>query len=155
MPNQGHVSRIPGWMVLSGKAAQIAGLAFLARVLGDPGSPAPGPHVEPQQDDQAAPPASPSFITEVADRNARYYRARASGDEYLFAGFYSDGRVRLATSDGRRFSGVMHGEKAVMADLHEDVSFEMAMTAGEQARTVLQMDGGPYAGKVLECVNLS
>ena len=159
MPNQAHVVRTPGWMVLTQQAAEIAGLAVISRLLEPPrpkwgAAPrkrtlpkAPPPAVRPE------PPALPPFISEVVDADAHRYRARLNDGSYVFCGFYSDGRVRMATATGKRISGIMVEQKAVMADLHEDSSFEMNVAvhahAGDQM--MLTMDGGPFDGQELLC----
>ena len=140
-------------MVLSQKAAVIAGLTVLDRLLAPsaaaappqqppPAEPVPPPPVrEPAAGDDIA----PAFILEVADNGARRYRDAAST---LYAGFYSDGRVRIATAEGKRYSGILVNEMAVMADLYADVSFEM-LVAHTGNSVTLDMDGGPYDGQKL------
>lgn len=134
-------------MILTQKAAQIAGLTVLERLIA-PAAPAKvvtQPVFEPE-----APAQTPPFITEVADKDARRYRTTAADGTPVYAGFYSDGRVRLATPEGKRYSGFIVDEKAVMADLHEDVSFEMVLTGGAADQVLMvAMDAGPYGGQRL------
>lgn len=150
MPNQAHVSRTPGWMVLTQQAAELAGLAVISRLL-EPARPKLGPAPEPAV--RTEPPALPPFISEVVDSDAHRYRARLNDGSYIFCGFYSDGRVRMASATGKRISGIMVDHKAVMADLNEDSSFEMNVAvhahAGDQM--LLTMDGGPYDGQEVLC----
>ena len=133
--------RPAGWAVLGQIALEIAGLNLFLHATSAP------------QESFAPAKASrretiPNFITEVADANARRYRVCTSSGP-LYAGFYSDGRIRLAAADGRRFSGVAVENKAVMAALHDDVSFEMEMVlAGSGAS--LKISGGPYDGQTLQ-----
>jgi len=98
-------------------------------------------------------PTTPAFIAEIVDAQAHVHRAQLPEGKYLFAGFYSDGRVRLATAEGRRFSGVMMEQRAVIADLREDVSFEMGVAVHAHADDLLmlEMDGGPWDGQTLQC----
>ena len=176
MPNQGVVSNLPGWMIVTGKAAEVAGLAMVVRLL----APAPDrrrPHFERRvshsletaltREERNMPrrvadlpvtvphevPPVPLFIEEVADDRAHFHRAQMPDGNYLFAGFYSDGRVRMATPQGRRFSGIMVDQRAVMADLREDVSFEVGVAVHAHADDLLmlEMDGGPYDGQTLQC----
>lgn len=137
-------------MVLSQKAAVIAGLTVLDRMLAPPGvaalpqpvrEPEPAPSV-PEPQAAAVDDAAPGFILEVADNGARRFR---DADASLFAGFYSDGRVRIANAQGNRYSGILIDDKAVMADLHADVSFEMLVAHAGDGVT-LNIDGGPYDG---------
>ncbi|MDP9018668.1 MAG: hypothetical protein M3N19_10150 [Candidatus Eremiobacteraeota bacterium] len=147
------MSRTPGWMLLSQKAAEIAGLTVISRLLGPPRGrrkrPAFGP--PPNVHVPAPLPPLPAFIAEVTDAEMHAHRAQMRGGAYLFVGFYSDGRVRMATTDGKRFSGIMVDQKAVMADLHEDDSFEMMVAVHAHAGdlVMLTMDGGPYDGQTL------
>ncbi|MFN2527769.1 MAG: hypothetical protein ABR584_03535 [Candidatus Baltobacteraceae bacterium] len=150
MPNQANVSQTPGWMVLTRKAAEVAGLAIISRLL-EERTPARRSDNPPAPIPFEAPP-TPGFITEIVDAQAHVHRAQLPEGKYLFAGFYSDGRVRLAT-EGRRFSGVMMEQRAVIADLREDVSFEMGVAVHAHAGDLLmlEMDGGPWDGQTLQC----
>lgn len=152
MPNQANVSATPGWMVLTRKAAEVAGLAVLSRLLEKP---------RPSKPQLVAPasfemPATPAFISEIVDAQAHFHRAQLPEGSYLFVGFYSDGRVRLAAPEGRRFSGIMMDQRAVIADLREDVSFEMGVAVHAHADDLLmlEMDGGPWDGQTLQCETL-
>lgn len=136
--------RTPGWITLSRKAAEIAGLLVVSRLLEQPGSIQPKP----------APPL-PEFIAEVVDLTARLYRGKTGGGAWLFAAFFSDGRVRLATENAKRFSGFTIDRKAVMADLHEDVSFEMLVDETADTKVELKMDGGPFDGQTICCEAIS
>ncbi|MBV9736599.1 MAG: hypothetical protein JO177_00395 [Candidatus Eremiobacteraeota bacterium] len=132
--------RPAGWAVLSEIALEIAGLNLFLQVT-----------TTPRESSTPAKPRRetiPNFITEVADADARHYRMRTTSGP-LYAGFYSDGRVRITAPDGRRFSGVAVENKAVMAALRDDVSFEMEMIpAGSGA--ALKISGGPYDGQTLQ-----
>lgn len=139
-------------MLLSQKAAEIAGLTVISRLLSPQSprkrtviGPAPAVHVP------APLPILPAFIAEVTDPDMHAHRAQLRNGEYVFVGFYSDGRVRMATTGGKRFSGIMVNQKAVMADLHEDDSFEMMVAVHAHAGdlVMLTMDGGPYDGQTL------
>ena len=144
---------MPGWMVLTSKAAQVAGLAVVSRLLERDEPPVPAARAVAAQPQPFAFPLTPSFITEVVDADAHLHRAQLPDGTYLFAGFYSDGRVRLATPEGRRFSGIMMEQRAVIADLREDVSFEMGVAVHAHAGdlVMLEMDGGPWDGQTLQC----
>ena len=133
-------------MVLTRKAAEVAGLAVLTRLLEEPARP-PTPVI------RGTVTATPPFISEIVDNGAALWRASVGSSAELFAGFYSDGRVRLATAEGRRFSGILMERRAVIADLREDDSFEMRIVAGAPKETtlILEMDGGPWDGQTLQC----
>jgi hypothetical protein len=146
-------------MVLTQKAAQIAGLTVLERLIAPASQAQAGisserPAAASVPEDVLLPgvasDVTPPFITEVADKDARRYRTTAADGTRVYAGFYSDGRVRLATPEGKRYSGFIVDEKAVMADLHEDVSFEMVLTSGAADKILMvSMDAGPYGGQRL------
>lgn len=138
--------------MLSQKVAQIAGLAVIARLL-DESHGDERPAVSPAP--PAVAPPFPQFIVEVADNEAGRYRARTGAQSFLFAGFYSDGRVRLATSDGKRYSGVMVNQTAVMADLRDDISFELRLGGGTGDTMTMTMDGGPFANEQLLCEKIA
>lgn len=146
----------PGWIVLSQKVAQIAGLTVIDRLLEQPNRKPPriAAATPPAPAPETAPPV-PQFITEVADNEAGRYRIRTGAQSFLFAGFFSDGRVRLATSDGKRYSGVMVNETAVMADLRDDISFELSVSERAGEPMTITMDGGPFANEHLICEKLS
>lgn len=141
-------------MVLTSKAAQVAGLAVISRLLAPEEPPQPARAKDVQMPFEM--PVTPSFITEIVDAHAHFHRAQLSDGNYLFVGFYSDGRVRLGTPEGRRFSGIMMEQRAVIADLREDVSFEMGIAVHAHADNLLmlEMDGGPWDGQTLQCETL-
>jgi hypothetical protein len=135
--------RAPGWIILGQLALEITALVALLRLAAKRPAKAAETRLRGGADEV------PQFITEVVDDGARAYRLRTAGG-VLFAGFYSDGRVRLATPQGKRFSGIVVAQKAVVADLSADVSFEMEILVGD-SQTALTMSGGPYDGQTLVC----
>ena len=143
------VPHTPGWMILTRKAAEVAGLAVISRLLEEPVRPRAAVI-------RGTVSATPPFISEIVDNGAAIRRASVGSGDELFAGFYSDGRVRLATPEGRRFSGILMERRAVIADLREDDSFEMRIVAGapKERTLVLEMDGGPWDGQTLQCETL-
>lgn len=155
MPAANHpFVHTPGWITLGRKAAEIAGLLVISRLLESPAAARPG--VRPAEVPAAQEvPETPSFITEVVDKNARLCRGKTAGGQWLYAAFFTDGRVRLATGDTKRFSGFTIDRKAVMADLHEDVSFEMLVDELSGTGAELTMDGGPFDGQTILCEALS
>lgn len=140
------MGRAPGWIILSQIALEITAVFLLLRVV--------APRAKPRDAVLAEPPKAfvPSFITAVVDSGSRRYRLYTAKG-LLFAGFYSDGRVRLATAQGKRFSGVVVAQKAVLADLSDDISFEMEIQA-RGSHLWVRMSGGPYDGQTLRCEQL-
>ena len=137
--------RPAGWAVLGQVGLEIAALSALLRILTSNRRAKEMPAANAQN--------VPAFIAEVSDNTARRYRLRTSHG-VVYAGFYSDGRVRLATSSGARFSGVVVDNKAVLAALRDDVSFEMQMT-GEDPDLSVTISGGPYDGQTVHCEPLA
>lgn len=90
------------------------------------------------------------FIAEPADEGARYYRARAEGVE-LVAGFYSDGRVRLADSQNHRFAGLLQGGRADLLELDNSLWSEAFVRITPGGSMQLELRGGPYDARVLAC----
>jgi hypothetical protein len=155
------VRRAPGWIRLAGIALELGALAFLASVLMRRARPEErlSKAIDPStpQGDTAAPtpPEPPSaepmdFITESADDGARYYRAVAQGLEVL-AGFYSDGRVRLADSQNRRFAGMLQGSHADLLEIDTNQWSEVFLRVTPTGRMQLELRGGPYDARVLTC----
>jgi hypothetical protein len=93
------------------------------------------------------------FITESADEGARYYRA-LSEDVELLAGFYSDGRVRLADSQNRRFAGMLQGSHADLLEIDNNQWSEVFLRVTPTGRMQLELRGGPYDARVLTCETL-
>jgi len=134
------VRRPAGWVILAQIAFEIAALSTIVRVIAKPRFQKTASRV-------GGAPSLPAFITEVEDSAARRYSLRAPNG-LVHAGFYSDGRVRLLTPDGGRFSGVVVDKKVVLASLRDDVSFEMEMIEGD-AGSLARISGGPYDGRTL------
>jgi len=90
------------------------------------------------------------FLFEIADEGANYYKA-SDASAQLFAGLYSDGRIRLADSDGRRFAGALIGGHADLLELERNDWSEVYLRVTPTGRMQLELRGGPYAGRVLTC----
>jgi hypothetical protein len=90
-----------------------------------------------------------SFITEAGDSNARYYRASDALGEVL-AGFFGDGRVRLA--DGmHHFAGMVQNGRADLLDLTDNTWSEVFVRVTPEGTLQLELRGGPYDARVLTC----
>lgn len=146
---------------MAGIALELGALAFLAYVVMRRTEPeqqmsprfsrsAQAPDAEPveaRSEDTAEP---MDFITESADEGARYYRA-LSEDVELIAGFYSDGRVRLADSQNRRFAGMLQGSHADLLEIDNNQWSEVFLRVTPTGRMQLELRGGPYDARVLTC----
>lgn len=148
--------RTPGWIRLAGFALELTALAFLGYVLmgrEQAGSstlqpvPTPAPPEEPAVETPLCEPMD--FITESADEGARFYRA-SDETAQLLAGFYSDGRVRLA--DARhRFAGMLQSGRADLLELDSNQWSEVFVRTTPTGRMQLELRGGPYDARVLTC----
>lgn len=112
-------------------------------------------HVVPAAEEPRPAPESPvqtpvEFITETGDAGARYYRA-ASEDVELIAGFYSDGRLRLADSQNHRFAGLLQGSHADLLEMDNNQWSEVFVRPAPDGTMQLELRGGPYDARVLTC----
>jgi len=94
------------------------------------------------------------FLFEIADEGANYYRACDATTE-LVAGLYSDGRIRLADSGGRRFAGALIAGHADLLELQRNEWSEVFLRVTPTGRMQLELRGGPYDAHVLTCEPLS
>lgn len=114
-----------------------------------PGAPVdPAPNPDPQQPLLFPDPLD--FIEEPGDPSARYYHARSS-DAELVAGFYSDGRVRLADAHEHRLAGMLQNDRADMLDVANNTWSEMFLRMTPNGEMQLELRGGPYDAQVLTC----
>jgi len=111
-----------------------------------PAAPAAAP--KPAQPKRAGGPQA--FLFEIADEGANYYRASDATVE-LIAGLYSDGRIRLADSDDRRFAGALIGGHADLLELQRNEWSEVYLRVTPTGRMQLELRGGPYDAHVLTC----
>ncbi len=152
--------RAPGWTRLAGIALELAALAFAGYVVmdrrgcavpGDRAAPPPRPEPAPQTTPrEQAQPRRSVFIIESADSGARYYRAADDAVD-LVAGFYSDGRVRLADAKHRRFAGMLQGNHADLLELEGNQWSEVFVRTTPAGGMQLELRGGPYDARVLTC----
>lgn len=145
-------------------------LASSAKPAPEPKAPEPKPAPEPAPVPQPVPSAprvaAPilskdpwelrprEFLMEIADEGANYYRASDATSE-LVAGLYSDGRIRLADGDGRRFAGALIGGHADVLELRHNEWSEVFLRVTPTGRMQLELRGGPYDAHVLTCEALS
>ena len=116
-----------------------------------PASP-PAPSATPEP--AAAPVHGMEFLRESADEQARYLRARDENVEVLVA-FLSDGRLRVADAEQRRFAGMLQNEKADLIDLDADQWSSVYLRLAPDGTTQLEFHGGPYDARVLTCEALA
>jgi hypothetical protein len=155
---------------LAGIALELGALAFIGYVLMDrenerrgvslryrsaaeESRPAPQPAPEPAAQTPAAdsaPPQPVDFIAEPDDVGARYYRA-VSEDAELLAGFYSDGRIRLADAQNHRFAGLVQAGHADLLELDNNQWSEVFVRSAPDGTMQLELRGGPYDARVLTC----
>jgi hypothetical protein len=94
------------------------------------------------------------FIKEPADDGARYYRAADDSVEVI-AGFYSDGRVRLADAQHHRFAGMLQGGRADLVELDNNRWSELLVHVTPAGTMQLELRGGPHDAHVLTCDTLT
>lgn len=110
-----------------------------------------GADPEPDAMPQPAPPPQPMrFITDFADGAARYYRALDESGEVV-AGFFSDGRVRIADERNRRFAGLLQEGHADLLELDTKELSEMFVRVTPIGAMQLELRGGTYDGRVFTC----
>jgi hypothetical protein len=157
------VQRAPGWISLAGIALELAALAFVAHVVMGAPEPAPSnaeaipaddvantPEEQPTSDRAVLEPME--FIRASADEGARYYRA-ADAEVDVIAGFYSDGRLRLADAT-RRFAGMLQNGRADLLELQSNQWSEVFVRETPAGTIQLELRGGPYDAHVLTCETL-
>jgi hypothetical protein len=93
-----------------------------------------------------------AFLTEPAGENARYYRAHDESGEML-AGFYADGRVRLADAQ-HRLAGIVQNGRADLLEIADNTWSELFVRVTPEGRLQLELRGGPYDARVFTCDQL-
>lgn len=159
------MAHTPGWTKLAAPALELAALAFGTFAMDlAVGAPPKKPRAQPpapaqKKIEQPLPrPLSPDawemrprdFLFEIADEGANFYRAFDSTADVV-AGLYSDGRIRIADMDGRRFAGALIGGHADVLELQHNEWSEVYLRVTPTGRMQLEMRGGPYNGHVLTC----
>lgn len=137
---------------MAGIAWELAALAFIANVLEVPHRvpvvPAPDPVMDPPLNEAAnmpdvAEPDPLSFIDEPGDPGARYYRL-TSEDFDGFAAVYSDGRVRIADTNHRRFAGALENGRADVLQLGTETWSEVAVQTTPAGETQFELRGDAF-----------
>lgn len=165
--------RAPGWIRLAGIGLELSALAYAGyvvmgregkrpRYFGHPESVPgeiegiPADHTDDAPADQAGARASGmepmEFLRESADEDARFYRALDETGEVL-AGFYADGRVRLADTQ-HRLAGMLQSGQADMLEIDDKQWSKLFVRTTPTGRMQLELRGGPYDARVLTCETL-
>lgn len=159
---------MPGWIRLAGIALELSALAYIGyvvmsreevgpRSLDHPsmpeertGAPADVTEAAGREGRASAPQTQPlEFIRESADGETRFYRALDETGEVL-AGFYADGRVRLADAQ-HRFAGMLQSGRADLLEIDNGQWSELFVRTTPTGRIQLELRGGPYDARVLTC----
>jgi hypothetical protein len=167
------VPRAKGWSVLAITALEITTLALVSRLLEGDGKLASAssaavrqahrdtieqchPERVEGQPSEVEAPVQPQqettpqdFLTESAGENARYYRAIDESGE-LLAGFYGDGRVRLA-DDAHRLAGMVQNGRADLLEIADNTWSELFVRMTPEGKLQLELRDGPYGGRVFTC----
>lgn len=109
-----------------------------------------GERSEAQSNHEAAKISPQAFIKESAGEDTRYYRASDDRGALLYAGFYADGRVRLA-NDEHRFAGMVSNGRADLLDIENNAWSELFLSVTPSGQMQLELRGGPYDARVLTC----
>jgi len=88
-------------------------------------------------------------VKETGDAETSYYRAR-DGEGLMYAGLYSDGRVRLADNT-RSFAGIVQNGHAHLLQIETEDWCEMFVRATPAGVLQLELRDGPYDGRILTC----
>lgn len=132
----------------------------------DGGSPSAGSGVlrgsqhktEAPADEPEAPKAPPApaiklapfdFVKETGDAQTRYYRAHDT-EGVMYAGFYGDGRVRVADT-ARSFAGMVQNGHAHLLQIDTEDWCEMFVRTTPAGALQLELRDGPYDGRILTC----
>lgn len=92
----------------------------------------------------------PTYLSEVGDERARYYRSAHDATAWIAAAFYDDGRVRVMDGDGHHFAGrVENGRAELASETGERCELFIDMTADGNVR--LSLLGGSHDGRVVRC----
>lgn len=146
------MQRTPGWVNLAKPALELSGLAlFVALFDGKPFATHDAPAADPPPV-TAAPETADDAWAFVREEGVavRYYRARDSQGE-LYAGFFEDGRMRLADDRGHRFAGMLVGERADVLELRTERWSEAIVRTTPDGQPEVEMRGGALAGRVFLC----
>lgn len=151
------MARSHGWSVLAEKALELSALALVVRAIA-PGraksrnaaaEPVPEPPRRTVASEAAAAPSALEFITEGDGDGATYYHAADAVGE-IYAGFYADGRVRLA-GGAHRFAGVVQSGHAELLDVANNLWSELFVRVAPDGRVQLELRGGPYDARIFTC----
>lgn len=160
--------RSHGWSVLAEKALELAALALSVRVMERPGfdrlsrpsmhqddtnSSPPSQTRHPELAEGRAEPAEATdplaFIKETQVPGTRYYRASDDRGE-VYAAFYADGRVRIASGQ-RRYAGVVDAGRAELLDVENNGWSELFVRTTPDNRLQLELRGGMDDARILNC----
>jgi hypothetical protein len=90
-----------------------------------------------------------SFLEDAAGEDAQFYRAR-DAEGAVIAGFYSDGRVRLADQE-HRLAGILQNGRADLLEIADNTWSELFVRQTPEGRIQLELRGGPFDTRVLTC----
>ena len=89
------------------------------------------------------------FLEDAAGEDAQFYRAQ-DAEGAVLAGFYADGRVRLA--GGRhRLAGILQNGRADLLEIADNTWSELFVRQTPEGRIQLELRGGPFDTRVLTC----
>jgi len=130
-------------------ALELTALALVSRLLARETAPRAPQAVTEIARDVPDPVDPQTFLTDGAGEDAHYYRAHDGSGEVL-AGFYADGRVRLADRQ-HRLAGIVQNGHADLLEIADNTWSEFFVRETPEGRLQVEFRGGPYDARVLMC----
>jgi hypothetical protein len=90
----------------------------------------------------------PEFIVEAADASTQIVGGRA-GDGRLAFGFYADGNMRFADTDGGRYAGKVEHARARMREVDGTRAFTVQIGVAADKRLQATFTGGPHDAETI------
>jgi len=175
-----HVRRTHGWATLARAAIEVIGLAFAERLMQDARAvkstwsvefPSVASEAQATTDaaviDETHPEVAvaaanevethrtasgvPTYLSEIGDERARYYRSADDATAWIAAAFYDDGRVRIVDDAGHHYAGRVENGRAALASTESDERCELFIDMAADGNVRLSLLGGPHDGRVVRC----
>jgi hypothetical protein len=93
----------------------------------------------------------PTYLSEIGDDRARYYRSADDATAWIAAAFYDDGRVRIVDGEGNHYAGRVENGRAALTSTGSDERCELFIDMAADGNVRLSLLGGPHDGRVVRC----
>jgi len=97
----------------------------------------------------------PTYLSEVGDDRARYYRSADDATAWIAAAFYDDGRVRIVDGEGNHYAGRVENGRAALASTGGEERCELFIDMAADGNVRLSLLGGAHDGRVVRCEAVS